>query len=65
MFLPSISRYQMRSVGQNEAQNHFNIKTINKQTYFKMKEMVSLYAKYHGMSPSYDSGIDMTRYDMM
>ena len=34
-------------------------------TYFKMKKMVSLYVKYHGMSPSYDSSIDMTRHDMM
>jgi len=34
-------------------------------TNFKMKEMVSLYVKYQGMSPSYDSGSDMNRwYDM-
>ena len=34
-------------------------------TDFKMKKMVSLYIKYHGMSPSYDSSINMIRYDTM
>ena len=30
-----------------------------------MKELVSLYVRYHSMTPSYDNSIDMTKYDVM